>query len=114
VTASPASGLVTLDDYVTVVGRVTLNEIVRGPFQPCHLGHWLSSAANGRGLATAAVRDIVRVAFGELGLHRIQAGTLIDNVRSQRFSNAPVSSVSLRRRPTSASPGGGRTTPSTS
>jgi ribosomal-protein-alanine N-acetyltransferase len=67
-----------------VVGRVTLNEIVRGPLQSCSLGYWLASASNGRGLAGAAVREIITVAFVELGLHRIQAGTLVDNVRSQR------------------------------
>ncbi|HZJ04274.1 MAG TPA: GNAT family protein [Nocardioidaceae bacterium] len=35
-------------------------------------------------LATAAVRDIKRVAFEELGLHRIQAETLLHNARSKR------------------------------
>jgi ribosomal-protein-alanine N-acetyltransferase len=75
---------VILDDTGRVVGRITLNEIVRGPAQSCGLGYWVSAADNGRGLATAAVRDIIRVAFEELGLHRIQAGALLDNVRSQR------------------------------
>jgi len=75
---------VILDEEDRVVGRITLNEIVRGPFQSCHLGYWLGAAANGRGLATAAVRDMIRVAFEEQGLHRIQAGTLLHNVRSQR------------------------------
>jgi len=75
---------VIIDESDRVVGRITLNDIVRGPFQSCHLGYWLSAAANGRGLATAAVREIIRVAFEELGLHRIQAGTLLHNVRSQR------------------------------
>jgi ribosomal-protein-alanine N-acetyltransferase len=67
-----------------VVGRITLNEIVRGPFQSCHLGYWVGAADNGRGVATAAVRAITRVAFGEMGLHRIEAGTLLHNVASQR------------------------------
>ncbi|MGV8977203.1 MAG: GNAT family N-acetyltransferase [Cellulomonas sp.] len=67
-----------------VVGRITLNGITRGPFQSCSVGYWLSAADNGRGLATAAVHDIMRVAFEDLGLHRIQAGTLRHNVRSQR------------------------------
>ena len=67
-----------------VAGRITLNEIVRGPFQSCHLGYWVGEEYNGRGLATGALREIIRVAFGELGLHRIEAGTLLDNVRSQR------------------------------
>jgi ribosomal-protein-alanine N-acetyltransferase len=67
-----------------VAGRITLNEIVRGPFQSCHLGYWVGAEYNGRGLATGAVREIIRVAFEELGLHRIEAGTLLDNVPSQR------------------------------
>lgn len=75
---------VILDEAGSVVGRVTLNEIVRGPFQSCRMGYWLSADDNGRGLATAAVREVIRVAFEELGLHRIEAGTLVDNVRSQR------------------------------
>ena len=75
---------VILDEEDRVAGRITLNDIVRGPFLSCHLGYWLSVAVNGRGLATAAVRDMIRVAFEEQGLHRIQAGTLLHNVRSQR------------------------------
>ena len=75
---------VILDDSGRMVGRITLNEIVRGAAQSCSLGYWLAADDNGRGLATAAVRDIMRVAFDELGLHRIQAGTLLHNVRSQR------------------------------
>jgi len=35
-------------------------------------------------VATAALRQIVGVAFGELGLHRIQGETLLDNAASQR------------------------------
>jgi ribosomal-protein-alanine N-acetyltransferase len=71
-------------DAGRVVGRITLNGIVRGPFQSCTVGYWLSAADNGRGLASAAVRHIKHLAFEELGLHRIEAGTLLHNVRSQR------------------------------
>jgi ribosomal-protein-alanine N-acetyltransferase len=67
-----------------VVGRITLNEIVRGPLQSCSMGYWVNQADNGKGLATDAVRETLAYAFGELGLHRVQAGTLVDNVRSQR------------------------------
>ena len=75
---------VILDGAGRIVGRITLSGIVRGPFQSCSLGYWVSAADNGRGLATAAVRDVIRVAFRGLGLHRIQAETLLHNVRSQR------------------------------
>ena len=67
-----------------VVGRINLNNIVRGPFQSCSLGYWVGAADNGRGIATEAVRGIVRVAFEEMGLHRIEAGTLLHNAASQR------------------------------
>jgi [ribosomal protein S5]-alanine N-acetyltransferase len=66
------------------VGRITLNGIVRGPFLSCSVGYWVSQAAGGRGVATAALRQLIAVAFGDLGLHRIQAETLLDNVPSQR------------------------------
>ena len=75
---------VIVDHDGAVVGRMTLNGIVRGAFQSCSVGYWVSKAAGGRGVATAALRDIIAVAFGELGLHRIQAETLLHNVASQR------------------------------
>jgi [ribosomal protein S5]-alanine N-acetyltransferase len=67
-----------------IVGRVTLSNIVRGPFQSCNLGYWVDSRHNGRGLGTAAVREILDLAFGPLRLHRVEAGTLRHNIRSQR------------------------------
>lgn len=75
---------VIVDDSARVVGRITLSGIVRGAFQSCSVGYWVGQSDNGKGLATAAVRDIVRVAFGELGLHRVQAETLLHNYGSQR------------------------------
>jgi ribosomal-protein-alanine N-acetyltransferase len=75
---------VILDGSGQVAGRITLNNIVRGAFQSCQLGYWVGTDYGGRGLATAAVRDIIGVAFGALGLHRIEAATLLHNVRSQR------------------------------
>jgi [ribosomal protein S5]-alanine N-acetyltransferase len=71
-------------DSGKVVGRITLNSIVRGPFLSCSVGYWVSAAENGRGLATTALREIAGLAFGEIGLHRIQAETLRNNVASQR------------------------------
>jgi ribosomal-protein-alanine N-acetyltransferase len=81
-----------------VVGRVTLSDITRGTFSSCHLGYWVSESHNGRGLATAAVSEILDIAFNELGLHRVEAGTIPHNARSRavlerngfvRFGYAP-------------------------
>jgi ribosomal-protein-alanine N-acetyltransferase len=72
-----------LDDDGVVAGRLTLSAIVRGAFQSCSMGYWLSQDRTGRGYATQAVDAAVTLAFGELALHRIQAGTLVSNTASQ-------------------------------
>jgi [ribosomal protein S5]-alanine N-acetyltransferase len=67
-----------------IAGRITVNNIVRGPFESGSLGYFVAQEYNGKGVATAAVGDTVRFAFGELGLHRLEAGTLVHNIGSQR------------------------------
>jgi ribosomal-protein-alanine N-acetyltransferase len=67
-----------------IVGRVTVNDIVRGPFQSAHLGYWVSEDHTGRGVGTAAVRATTELAYESLGLHRLQAATLVHNLGSQR------------------------------
>jgi len=67
-----------------ITGIVALSNVVRGPLQSANLGYWVAERANGRGLATQAVAELIPIAFGELGLHRLEAGTLVDNVGSQR------------------------------
>jgi ribosomal-protein-alanine N-acetyltransferase len=71
-------------DHDRIVGRVTLSNIVRGPFQSCNIGYWVSADANRQGHATEAVAQMSEVAFRELALHRIEAGTLPENTGSQR------------------------------
>jgi ribosomal-protein-alanine N-acetyltransferase len=67
-----------------IVGMISLSAIERGPAQTANLGYWVAEAMNGRGIATRAVRLMIDTAFGELGLHRLQAGTLVHNTGSQR------------------------------
>lgn len=67
-----------------VVGRIALTGVVRGALQSCAMSYWVAADAQGRGLATAAVREMLEVAFGELALHRVQAETLLHNIGSQR------------------------------
>jgi ribosomal-protein-alanine N-acetyltransferase len=75
---------VIVDDQGHLVGRITLNHIIRGPLQSCSVGYWVGEFDNGRGLATEAVGRVVRIAFEQMGLHRVQAETLLRNVASQR------------------------------
>jgi ribosomal-protein-alanine N-acetyltransferase len=67
-----------------LAGRISINGVTRGAFQSAALGYWVSQSHNGRGLATAAVADAVHIAFRQLGLHRLQAETLLHNTGSQR------------------------------
>jgi ribosomal-protein-alanine N-acetyltransferase len=71
-------------DEGRIVGRITLSGIVRGPFLSTSLGYWVAQSANGRGVASAAVARMTKLAFDELGLHRVEAGTLVHNAASQR------------------------------
>ncbi|MGO2995411.1 MAG: GNAT family N-acetyltransferase [Brachybacterium alimentarium] len=67
-----------------LVGRLNLSGITRGAFDSASLGYWVDHAVTGRGVATAAVRSAIAVAFGGLGLHRIQAEVKVGNDASCR------------------------------
>ena len=76
--------MVVLDDAGDVVGQVALNSIIRGAFQSASIAYWIAQDRAGQGLATAAVRELVELAFGELRLHRVQAEVLPHNRASLR------------------------------
>lgn len=67
-----------------IVGRLNLATIIRGAFESASLGYWVDHTVTGRGIATAAVRSAIAVAFGGLGLHRIQAEVKVGNDASVR------------------------------
>lgn len=67
-----------------IAGRITLNNILRGPLRSCFVGYWVAGAHSRRGVATQAVRQALAVAFGKLRLHRVEAFTRVDNHASQQ------------------------------
>ncbi|MFI5986468.1 GNAT family N-acetyltransferase [Streptomyces sp. NPDC051555] len=71
-------------DGGALLGTITLQNIVRGPLCSAGVGYWVDGERTGRGLASAALAEVIRVARDELGLHRLAAGTLLDNLASQR------------------------------
>ena len=75
---------VIVDDDGALAGRLTLSGIIRGSFLSCAMGYWVAEERAGRGLATSAVEAATAHAFGTLGLHRVQAETLLSNTASQR------------------------------
>jgi [ribosomal protein S5]-alanine N-acetyltransferase len=67
-----------------VVGALTITGIVRGPFLSANLGYWVDQEFTGRGIGSAAVAFALDYSRKELGLHRLQAATLIHNAASQK------------------------------
>ena len=76
--------LLIVGDDGELIGSININSIIRGALQSGSLGYWVSRSHNGRGIATAAVAETIALAFGDLGLHRLQAETQLPNVASQR------------------------------
>jgi ribosomal-protein-alanine N-acetyltransferase len=66
-----------------IVGRMNLNNVVRGVLQSASLGYWVDVGHLGRGLASGAV-ELACVEARRRGLHRVEAGTLLHNQASQR------------------------------
>ncbi|GAA2056361.1 GNAT family protein [Catenulispora yoronensis] len=67
-----------------VYGSITLSNIELGVFLNARLGYWVEASLNGRGLATAAVRAVCDHARQRWNIHRIEAGTNVENHASQR------------------------------
>lgn len=76
--------LAILDEQGALIGRININNITRGAAQSATVGYWVSQSHNGRGFASAALADVVDIAFKELRLHRLQADTRLENTASQR------------------------------
>ncbi|MFF2962086.1 GNAT family N-acetyltransferase [Streptomyces sp. NPDC057963] len=82
--AGRAMPWVLADEQDRAVGGFNLTAMVLGPSRSAILGYWIDVEYAGRGLATAAVQRVCEVARDGLGLHRVEAGTMLDNVASQR------------------------------
>jgi ribosomal-protein-alanine N-acetyltransferase len=80
-----ASCLVVVGEDEVLVGIYNLSEIVRGMFQNAYLGYYAFVPHAGTGAMKAAMPLVFAHAFGELGLHRLQADVQPDNQRSRRL-----------------------------
>lgn len=68
------------------VGEVSLGSVQRGPFQSAFVGYWIDREHAGHGYVPEAVVLVLRFAFEELGLHRVEAAIVPRNVRSRRVA----------------------------
>jgi [ribosomal protein S5]-alanine N-acetyltransferase len=67
-----------------LVGEITLSSIQRGPFQNAFVGYWIDQEVAGKGLAPEATVAVLRFAFEQLGLHRIEVAIVPRNRASRR------------------------------
>ena len=65
-----------------LVGVINLSEIVLGDFQSAYLGYYAFARKAGTGLMSQGMKALIRHAFAELGLHRLEANIQPDNQRS--------------------------------
>ncbi len=65
-------------------GEVNLNSVQRGPFQSCYVGYWIDEAQAGHSYVPEALVVVVRYAFEQLHLHRMQAAIVPRNTASRR------------------------------
>jgi len=67
---------------------VNINNIFRGSLQSGSLGYYGFAATGGEGLVRESVALVVRRAFRELGLHRVEANIQPHNAASKRLVEA--------------------------
>jgi ribosomal-protein-alanine N-acetyltransferase len=67
-----------------LAGEITLSSIQRGPFQNAFVGYWVDQEMAGNGIAPEATVVVLRFAFEELTLHRIEVAIVPRNQASRR------------------------------
>ncbi|AOJ13593.1 GNAT family N-acetyltransferase [Burkholderia vietnamiensis] len=70
-----------------LIGDCNFTNIVRGPFQACHLGFSIAHDHEGRGLMRECLSTAIQYVFAELGLHRVMANYRPENKRSAQLLN---------------------------
>ena len=62
-----------------IIGQVSINNIVRGPFLSATLGYWIAKPHAGQGLMAEALSLAITHAFSDLALHRVEANIIPRN-----------------------------------
>ncbi|MFZ2103105.1 MAG: GNAT family protein [Oricola sp.] len=68
-----------------ILGGITLGNVRRGVSQCGQIGYWIGERHQGRGVMSEAMAALCDHAFFVLGLHRLEAACIPDNMRSIRI-----------------------------
>ena len=66
-----------------LIGKIKLSNIVYGILRNAFVGYSIDKEHQGKGYMKEALNTVCSYAFEEMGLHRLEASTLMDNSRSQ-------------------------------
>lgn len=66
------------------IGKIQISNIVMGVFKNAFIGYSIDEDQQGKGYMKETVKLISEYAFNEMDLHRVEASTLVDNIRSQK------------------------------
>lgn len=72
-----------VDDQL--LGGINLSNVRRAAAQACNLGYWMGSGFANQGLMTEALRLLLPYVFDGLGLHRVDAACIPENLPSRRL-----------------------------
>jgi ribosomal-protein-alanine N-acetyltransferase len=67
-----------------LIGRVRISNVIYGVFKNAFIGYSVDEKEQGKGYMKQAVKLACGYAFEFLELHRMEASTLLDNIKSQR------------------------------
>ncbi len=73
-------------------GEINLSSIQRGPFQSCYVGYWIDEGHAGNSYTPEALAVVLKYAFEDLNLHRVQVAIIPRNTSSRRV----VEKLSMR------------------
>ena len=68
------------------LGRINFSHVVRSVFQNSYIGYWIDAEHARQGLMTEALELALDLAFGPLGLHRVQAAIIARNTASIKLA----------------------------
>ena len=87
-TASEKSYLVWRKDNKDLAGVIELQDIYKANFKNAYVIYYAFDGNQGEGLMVDAMREVIRIAFKKLKLHRLEANIQPDNKASRYLAKA--------------------------
>jgi ribosomal-protein-alanine N-acetyltransferase len=70
------------------IGKIQISNIVMGVFKNAFVGYSIDENEQGKGYMKEALTLVTEYAFDDIGVHRLEASTLLDNIKSQKVLKA--------------------------